>query len=187
VRGIGQVRPLKGTLAGLKSVSPRLLIRILCCVAVGVVLVLVSNSDGAMSCIQTIYAHVTAWVLNLFGEGAAVLTNTVQSSRFGVNVVTACTGIFLTGIFVVAVIAWPARLRATLSGAGLGILGIALLNVVRLVSLYYIGVHLPEWLDIAHVVVWQSLMILAAVALWIAWAGAQRARPERSEQPGGTS
>jgi len=156
--------------------SPRVLSRIVCCIGIAVLLVFVANSDQAMLRIQQTYAHATAWVLNVFGEGAAVTTNTVQSQRFGINVVTACTGIFLTGLFVIAVVAWPSRLRTTLLGIAFGIATIAGLNVIRLVSLFYIGTHLPQWFDVAHVVVWQSLMILSAVALWLLWASTHRTR-----------
>jgi len=39
------------------------------------------------------------------------------------------------------------------------------------VSLYYVGVHWPGVLDSVHLLVWQSLLIVVAVALWLLWAG----------------
>jgi len=157
-----------------RTAATQIILRGLCCLGVVAALILIASSPAAMARIQAVYAHVTGWILNLLGENAAVLGNTVQTSQFGISVVTACTGIFLTGLFAVAVVALPARIRSTAAGLGIGILGIAAFNVIRLVSLYYIGVHLPGILDLAHVVIWQSLLILAAVAIWIAWAGAQR-------------
>jgi len=45
------------------------------------------------------------------------------------------------------------------------------LNLVRTVSLYYIGAHIPVFFDTAHFVVWQAAMILAVVILWLVWVG----------------
>ncbi|MCK5828109.1 hypothetical protein KAH43_06235, partial [Candidatus Bipolaricaulota bacterium] len=76
-----------------------------------------------------------------------------------------------TGLFLIAVVALPARWTAKLIGVGIGIGGIFLVNIVRLVSLYFIGVHWPTFLDQAHQLIWQSLLIVIAVALWLFWAG----------------
>jgi exosortase H (IPTLxxWG-CTERM-specific) len=138
-----------------------------------------ANADSVTTSIQTGFARVVAGILNLFGEGASVAGNVVQTERFGVSVVTACTGLFLIGLFAAAVILFPARPSAKLIGLGLGVGGISALNVVRLVSLYYVGVHLPTALDTVHLVIWQSLLIVFAVALWLAWAATWGRAPNR--------
>jgi exosortase/archaeosortase family protein len=54
-------------------------------------------------------------------------------------------------------------------GIAIGIVALFALNLVRTVSLFYIGAHFPDFLDTAHVLIWQSVMILAAIALWLFW------------------
>lgn len=169
---------MKGPMAGsgplrvLRGAPWEAMLRGLCCVGIVVLLVLLANSPVLMSRIQTSYAQATGWILGLLGEGVQVVDTTVQSSQFGITVVTACTGLFLTGLFLVAVLAMPTRIRSTMIGVGLGVVVIAILNIIRLVSLYYIGLYLPRLLDVVHLVIWQSLLILAAVTLWFAWAWA---------------
>ena len=124
-----------------------------------------------MTAIQTALARVSSGVLNLFGQNTVVLGTTVQSDVFGISVVTACTGVFITGLFVIAVMAFPTRWRPKLIGVLIGVGGIFIVNIIRLVSLYFIGVHWPGFLDSAHQLVWQSLLIVIAVALWLLWAG----------------
>ena len=168
IRSIGAwIRKISRT--SLKAVA----LRALLCVGVVALLVWMSNVGGVMSHIQFAYARATGLVLGLLGEQVMVSGNLVQTPEFGISVVTACTGIFLTGLFIAAVIALPARLRSTLSGIGLGVLILGVLNVVRLVSLYYIGVHWPSFLDTAHLIVWQSLFILVAVVTWLCWASSR--------------
>jgi len=134
-------------------------------------LVWVGGNDTVMGSAQTGLARITSGILNLLGHRTVVSGNTVSSGLFGITVVTACTGLFTTGLFLIAVLAYPTGWRSKLLGAGLGIGGIFALNVIRLVSLYYIGVHLPGFLDSAHQLIWQSVLIVFAVALWLLWAG----------------
>jgi len=143
-------------------------------------LIWMGASEPVMSGVQRGLARVTSGLLNLFGHRTAVAGSTVSSERFGISVVTACTGLFSTGLFLIAVIAFPTGWRSKLIGAGIGIAGIFLLNVARLVSLYYIGVHLPEFLDLAHQLVWQSVLIVFTVALWLLWAGRWAHAPKRA-------
>jgi len=154
-----------------RMIRADLLLRLALCACVVGLLLLAANTDGVSSAIQRGFGHIVAGILNLFGEGAAIVGNTVQTERFGITVVTACTGLFLTGIFAAAVILFPTNWRAKTLGLGLGVGGIFLLNVIRLVSLYYIGVYLPTILETAHLLVWQSVLIAAAVILWLVWAG----------------
>ena len=139
----------------------------------GIVLaaVLLTNHDGAMTVIQAVYARITCGILNGLGHATRVVGNTVSSSRFGISVVAACTGLFVTSLFAFAVVVFPVRWGSKLVGLALGIGGIFVVNVIRLVSLYYVGVHWPGVLDSVHLLVWQSLLIVVAVALWLLWAG----------------
>jgi len=139
----------------------------------GVVLLLVwvSGNPAAMERIQSGFAQTTGAILGVLGHRVTVSGNTVGSESFGISIVAACTGLFTTGLFLIAVIAYPTRWVSKLIGSAVGIGGILLLNVVRLVSLYYIGVYLPGFLNTAHQLIWQSLLILFSVVLWLLWAG----------------
>ncbi len=143
-------------------------------------LVWIGGNDAVMDGVQRGLARVTGGILNLLGHRTVVTGSTVSSEAFGITVVTACTGLFTTGLFLIAVITFPAGWTSKLIGVGLGVGGIFLLNVVRLVSLYYIGVHLPGLLDPAHQLVWQSVLIVFAVALWLLWAGRWAHAPKRA-------
>lgn len=134
-------------------------------------LLLLASSDAAMTHVQRVLAVISSGILNLFGQDTVVVGTTVQSGIFGITVVTACTGLFITGLFLIAVMAFPTRWRSKAIGVGIGIGGIFAVNIVRLVSLYFIGVRWPAFLDVAHQLVWQSLLIVSAVALWLLWAG----------------
>jgi exosortase/archaeosortase family protein len=44
-----------------------------------------------------------------------------------------------------------------------------LLNLVRLSTLFWLGEHYRQIFDFVHIAVWQSLIILAAISIFILW------------------
>ena len=119
--------------------------------------------------LTALYARATGLVLNLFGAGVRVSGSLISGPRYTMEVIPGCTDLYITPIFLAAVIAYPSRLRAKLLGIGLGLPAIYLLNLVRLTSLFYIGLYLPRFADRAHLLVWQSLMIILTLLLWLLW------------------
>jgi len=128
----------------------------------------------AVDTINTSVAAVTAraagLVLNLFGTRAQVSGTIIYSQDFGMRIIAQCTGVFTMAIFLSAVLAYPCRLKEKAIGMAMGTPAIFLINVIRVVSLFYIGLYFPDFLDAAHYVFWQCLMILSAVVLWLFWA-----------------
>ena len=123
-------------------------------------------------------AKVGGFVAGLLGEKTTMIGTAIVSPRFAVNVRTGCNGLETIYIFAAGVLAFPAPWGRKLLGLLLGSLAIQLLNVVRIVSLFYIGVHFPEHFEDSHVVVWQAIVILFGVALFLLWAD-RYARPSR--------
>ncbi len=115
-------------------------------------------------------ARVSGVVLRLFGESATVSGCVVSSPRFAVTIFNGCNGLITSLIFISGVLAFPARWPAKLIGVAGGLLAIQVINMVRIVSLFYIGIFFPTLFNEAHTSIWQSVVILAGVGLWIAWA-----------------
>jgi exosortase H (IPTLxxWG-CTERM-specific) len=114
-------------------------------------------------------ARISGFALRLLGEDAAVNGCAVSSPRFAVTIYNGCNGLITSLIFISGVLAFPARWSAKLIGIVGGLLAIQLINLVRIVSLFYVGVFLPQYFNDAHIFVWQSLVILFGVSLWIVW------------------
>jgi len=122
-------------------------------------------------------ARVSGSILRFFGEQATVSGCVVSSPRFAVTIFNGCNGLITSLIFISGVLAFPARWPAKLIGVVGGLLAIQLINMVRIVSLFYIGIFFPTLFNDAHTSIWQSVVILAGVGLWVAWARLF-ARPE---------
>ena len=94
---------------------------------------------------------------------------TISSGAFAIDVRNGCNAVETMMLFTAALLAFPASPRRRLIGLVIGLPLIQLLNVVRLASLLWLGVHHRPLFDLFHVAVWQAVMILIGVAIFAAW------------------
>ncbi|MBI4201335.1 MAG: archaeosortase/exosortase family protein [Chloroflexi bacterium] len=111
-----------------------------------------------------------AGALNVLGASVVNTGTVVGTSSFAYSVVAECTAIGPVILFAGAVMAYPATWRSRALGISLGVVLLSAVNLVRLVSLFYIGVYFPNYLPMAHYLVWQAAIILFAILLWLWWA-----------------
>ena len=135
-----------------------------------------SVNDHAIEPFTAGIARASGAALDLLGQHTSLAGTVIRSPRFAVNIRNGCNGVETMLIFLAAVLAYPARWRARLAGLALGIAAIQAVNLVRVVALFLTGVYLPRLFDTSHTVVWQTLVILFGVLLWISWASRFAAR-----------
>ena len=116
-------------------------------------------------------AQLTRVILTLAGEQARVAGKVVGTPTFSVAIQNNCNAIYETALFIAAVLAYPATWRERGQGILLGFVVLYLLNLVRVLSLIYVGSHFRQYFNASHIYVWQSLFIVFALGLWIYWAG----------------
>jgi exosortase H (IPTLxxWG-CTERM-specific) len=114
-------------------------------------------------------ASVSGLVLNLLSIKAVASGTLLQVEGFAAQIDDVCTGIFVVAIYLSAVLAYPSRATEKLRGLLLGASVILSLNLIRVVSLMYIGRCFPSFFEAAHLLIWQSLIIFAALLAWIYW------------------
>jgi exosortase/archaeosortase family protein len=125
----------------------------------------------AMDGIKIFTAKATAFFLNLFRYHVTTDDTLISSSKFQMGIVTGCTALIPTAIFIAAVLAYPCRIRDKIIGILFGIVAIGAVNLVRTVTLFFIGTHFSESVfETAHLLIWQSLVILISIGLWLLWA-----------------
>lgn len=115
--------------------------------------------------------------LGLAGIETQVEGTIISTDAFAVDIVAECTAIGPLLLYAGAVVAYPSRFRWKGLGIALGLSVITFVNLIRIGSLFWIGSNHPQFLDFVHLVVWQSVIALLAIILWLYWAGrAARAR-----------
>ena len=96
-------------------------------------------------------------------------TITQPSNGFAVTILAGCNGIEAMIILAAALLAYPAPLKHKVLGLAAGIAAIQVLNLVRIVSLFYIGQWNRDVFEWAHLYAWQVLIMLDALVVWLLW------------------
>ncbi|MCK4660287.1 MAG: archaeosortase/exosortase family protein [Phycisphaerae bacterium] len=125
---------------------------------------------NAFTAYLSFYARVSGQLLGIFGYDITVTGQSIHSPEFSVVVVRGCDAIEATAIFVAAIIASPVAIRFKIPGILGGTLLLGVTNLVRICSLFYIGIRFPNMFHTIHFEVWQPVFIILAVCLWLVWA-----------------
>jgi exosortase H (IPTLxxWG-CTERM-specific) len=121
-------------------------------------------------------ARVAAAVLSRLGHEVRAHDRVVAAgSDFALEVRRGCDALEPTVLFALAVLVAPAAATAKALGLVLGVVLLVGLNTVRIVSLFFVGRHRPDLLEIVHTE-WQVAFVLVAIAAWVAWAAWSRDR-----------
>ncbi|MFY9820136.1 MAG: exosortase H [Thermoanaerobaculia bacterium] len=127
-------------------------------------------NDHAVEPFTSGIANLSGGVLRLLGQNVTMAGTIIRSPRFAVNIRNGCNGVEAMLIFIAAVLAFPASWASRLAGLALGMLAIQVINLVRVVALFLTGTYFPKIFDTSHTVIWQTIVILCGVLLWIFWA-----------------
>jgi len=116
-------------------------------------------------------AAISADIVRLFDSQVLAEGKVLQSLRngFAVSIEAGCNGIEATIVLVAAVLAFPATWQRKLAGLGLGIVAVQGLNVIRVISLFYLGQWSERAFTFAHQYVWQALIMLDVLIIWLLW------------------
>jgi exosortase H (IPTLxxWG-CTERM-specific) len=116
-------------------------------------------------------ASISTWIVTLF-DGNVVATGKVMSSNtngFAVSIEAGCNGVEATLVLLAAMLAFPAPWKHKVIGLVLGILAVQLLNILRVISLFYLGQWNYDVFEWAHLYVWQALIMLDVLVVWLIW------------------
>ena len=118
----------------------------------------------------TFLAKVSGPVLRVMGHEVSVSGSSLRSPKCAITVDVGCDGFEPAGVFVSAVLAFPAAMASRLLVALVGTLCLVLLNIIRIVSLFCFGAYSPRVMDRMHEDVWPTVLIFVALVGWVVWA-----------------
>lgn len=116
-------------------------------------------------------AKVSAGIIQMFDSQVAASGQVIRSltNGFAVQIAPGCNGVEAVIILFAAIFAFPAPFKHKLVGFGAGFLAIQLLNLLRIISLFYLGQWSMTAFTWAHLYLWQALIILDALVVWLIW------------------
>lgn len=115
-------------------------------------------------------AHINAFLasnlLHLLGQATTSSNENIYSTDFSISVSKGCDGIEAMAIFTSALLAFPISFKKKIYGLFIGIFILAVLNLLRIVSLFLIGKFNPSVFELFHGEIWPVVFILIALSLW---------------------
>ena len=119
----------------------------------------------------SVIASISVFIIELFDSGVESVGKVIRDldSGFAVSIEPGCNGVEALIILFAAIFAFPAPLKHKLIGFAIGFVAIQGLNLVRIISLFYLGQWNMTWFNWFHLYLWQALIILDALVVWLIW------------------
>lgn len=116
-------------------------------------------------------AHLSAGLITVFDPQVISYGKILQSNRngFAISIEAGCNGIEAALILASAMLAFPAPWKHRLTGIVIGLVAVQALNITRVVSLFYIGQWNEKAFEWAHLYLWQALIMLDVLIVWLIW------------------
>jgi exosortase H (IPTLxxWG-CTERM-specific) len=133
--------------------------------------VLQSVQDAVILPFTSVIADISVYLIELFDDGVESAGKVIRDldSGFAISIEPGCNGVEALIILFAAIFAFPASLKHKLIGFGIGFVAIQSLNLVRIISLFYLGQWNMTWFEWFHLYLWQALIILDALVVWLIW------------------
>lgn len=116
-------------------------------------------------------ARMSAWLMTAFDSDVISQGRVLrsQTTDFGVSIEAGCNGVEAAIILIAGIVAFPAPWKYKLVGIAIGIAAVQVTNLLRVISLYYLRQWNTEVFDFAHLYLWQALIMLDVLVVWLLW------------------
>ncbi|WP_154224528.1 exosortase H [Marinicella rhabdoformis] len=116
-------------------------------------------------------ASFCSWLVQLFDADVVAQGDVIRDIKTGlaIQIAPGCNGVEALIIMFSAIMAFPSPWVYKLKGILLGFIAIQGLNTVRIISLFYLLQWDKDWFEWFHLYLWQALIILDALVVWLVW------------------
>ena len=116
-------------------------------------------------------AGMSSGIVSFFDSNAISHGILLQDSKsgFAVSIQPGCNGVEAAIVLIAAITAYPSSILQKITGIVIGFIAVQALNILRIISLFYLGqwnMTLFEW---AHLYIWQALIMLDVFIVFILW------------------
>ena len=116
-------------------------------------------------------AAISAWLLKAFDADVLSYGRVLQSAKngFAISIEAGCNGVEAAIVLIAAMIAFAAPWKHRLAGIATGLATVQAMNLLRIVSLFYLGQWSMPVFQFAHLYLWQALIMLDVLIVWLLW------------------
>lgn len=134
-----------------------------------------------------ILASISAALILPFDESVIAYGKVLQfgPGGFAVSIEAGCNGVEATIVLVAALLAYPASWRARILGIVLGFFAVQVMNIARIISLFYLGNWNMDAFTWVHLYLWPTLIMLDVLIVFVIYLRYMSPNPDDEES--GTS
>jgi len=114
-------------------------------------------------------AFIISGILQLLGEPVHQFGIVVSSSAVQLEITPACTGLYQIIILITGLVAWTGTSGEKRRGIIIGFSLLMGINIIRILSIYYCALYIPDWVPFIHGVIWEGVMVLLVPIFWMWW------------------
>lgn len=143
---------------------------------------LTSVQQHLISPFTDMLASLSAGLITPFDNSVIAHGRVLQftDSSFAVSIEAGCNGVEATIVLIAAVLAFPATWRKRCLAIALGFVAIQGMNILRIVSLFYLGNWNMEIFSWVHLYLWPTLIMLDVLIVFMVYLRYLSRQPERS-------
>ena len=128
-----------------------------------------SVQQAAIEPFTSLLAAISAAIILPFDSSVLAYGKVLQfgPDGFAVSIEAGCNGVEATIVLIAAVLAFPAPWRARAAAIGMGFLAIQAMNILRIISLFYLGNWNLDFFSWVHLYLWPTLIMLDVLIVFI--------------------
>lgn len=121
----------------------------------------------------SLLAKISAEILQFFDSSVRASGVIIQNihSGLGVQIEPGCNGVEACIVLIAAVVAFPSSWRNKIIGIVFGVIAIQAVNILRIISLFYLAQWDQTIFEFAHLYLWQALIMLDVLIVFLFWVG----------------
>lgn len=114
-------------------------------------------------------ARICAWLMMAFDSDVIAYGKVLQSNitGFAVSIESGCNGVEASIVLIAALAAYPAPWRLRLVTLFVGLLTIQALNILRIISLFYLGQWSMPIFNYTHLYLWPVLIMIDVLVIFL--------------------
>lgn len=128
-------------------------------------------------------AQLSAWLIRSFDDRVQTYGVVIRDldSGFAVAIQSGCNGVEACIVLLAAILAFPAPWFHRLVGILIGFVAVQGMNLLRIITLFYLGQWNRTAFDWGHLYIWQALIMLDVLVVFLIWLR-YLPRPETAEK-----
>jgi exosortase H (IPTLxxWG-CTERM-specific) len=119
--------------------------------------------------LTTWLASASAWMIGLFDAGVVASGRILMDSetQFAVSIEAGCNGVEACLVLIAAVVAFPAGWKQRAVALVLGVVAVQAINLLRIISLFYLGQWQESVFLWTHLYLWPVLIMLDVLLVFV--------------------